>query len=162
MSKQLPGYFLFEKHYKRIDVERTPASAIAGLKRPVANACAVRMSYAFNHISGHEIPAQPAGVHGHVWTGVRGHYILGSKGFANYITKTYGDPEVHKPKHHQEHYTDRKGILFFDVRGWADAYGHVALWDGEKGWRGQFFEEAKKVWFWEMASGPGALVSAYL
>jgi hypothetical protein len=162
MSKSFPSYYLLAKHYEPVDVDNKQASAIAGLKKTIANACAVRLSFAFNHISGHEIPGKPSGVHGHVWKGVNGNYILGSKGFANYLSKTYGEPAMHKPAHHLKHYKDRRGILFFDVRIWSDASGHVALWDGEKSYRGGYFDQATRVWFWEMPSGPGALVSAYL
>lgn len=162
MSKLLPSYFLFEKHYRRMDVDNKEASAIAGLKKVVDNACAVRLSYAFNFIAGHEIPSKPPGVHGNVWKGVNGNFILGSKGFANYLTKQYGSPAIHKPGYHKENYKDRLGMIFFDVRGWSDAFGHVSLWDGQKGWRGEYFDKAKNVWFWEMASGPGALVAADL
>jgi hypothetical protein len=162
MSKQLPGYYLFEKHYTKIDVDADNASTIAGLKKRVVNACAVRLSYAFNHISGHQIPSSPKGVSGNVWKGLNGNYILGSLGFARYLTAQYGTPATHKPSVHLTDYRDRRGMIFYDVRGWANAYGHVALWDGTKGWRGEFFKEARKVWFWEMASGPGALISAEL
>lgn len=162
MANQLPGYYLFEKHYKRVDVDATQASSISGLKKSVVNACAVRLSYALNHISGYEIPAKPAGVAGHVWKGVNGNYILGSLGFARYLTAQYGKPVIHKSSVHLANYKDRRGIIFYDVRTWADAYGHVALWNGARGYRGAYFKEAKNVWFWEMASGPGAFISAEL
>lgn len=162
MSKTLPSYYLFEKQYEPVNVDNKQASTISGLKKTVSNACAVRLSYAFNHISGHKIPAKPPGVYGNVWSGVSGYYILGSRGFANYMSNTYGKPKVHSSDHHQANFKDHRGIIFYDVRIWADAYGHIALWDGEKGYYGAYFKEAKKVWFWEMPSGPGALVSAHL
>lgn len=162
MSNKLPHYFIFENHYKRIDVDNEKASSIAGLKKTVANACAVRLCYAFNHIGGHAIPSKPAGVQGNVWAGVKGNYILGSKGFANYMENAYGAPAKHSSAYHKMNYKDSRGLVFFDVRIWRNANGHVSLWDGTKGWRGEFFNEATRIWYWDMPSGPGALVSAYL
>lgn len=149
MSKSFPSYSLLAKHYEKMDVDNVQASAIAGLKKTVTNACAVRLSYALNCIAGHEIPHDPPGVRGHVWQGVNGNFILGSKGFANYLTRTYGEPTKISPSVHQQDHAGRRGIVFFDVRTWDDANGHVALWDGTKGYRGQFFDEAKQIWFWE-------------
>lgn len=84
MSDQLPGYCLFEKHYKRVDVDAKQASSIAGLN-----------------------------------------YILGSLGFARYLTEQYGKPNIHKSSVHLADYKDRCGIIFYDVRTWSDAYGHI-------------------------------------
>jgi hypothetical protein len=162
MSKTLPSYYLLAWHYQPVHVDNKQASSIAGLKKAVSNACAVRLSYAFNHIAGHKIPAKPPGVYGNVWKGVNGNYILGSRGFANYMKATYGHPKVHSSDDHLASFTERCGILFYDVRIWKDAYGHIALWNGKEGYYGAYFKEAKKVSFWEMPSDLGALISAAL
>lgn len=148
MSKMLPPYDLIEVLYIPVNVDNKEASSVAGLKKTVANACAVRLSYVFNHVAGHKIPAKPRGVHGNVEPGLNGYYIFGSRGFANYMSKTYGAPDKHSSADHLADYTDRKGIIFYDML-FEDAFGHIALWDGANGYYGEYFEKAKRVWFWE-------------
>lgn len=150
MSTALPSFALYKYYYDMINVDADRASTIAGLKRRVANACAVRLSYAFNQIQGYQIPKRPPGVAGNVWSGQGGYYILGSLGMARYMEKTYGKPVPRKPAAFQAEFADRVGILFYDVRIWTDANGHVALWNRGTGYWGAYFDEAREVRFWEM------------
>ncbi len=150
MSTALPSFPLYQYYYDRIAVDADRASAIAGLKRRVRNACAVRLSYPFNQIQGYQISSRPAGVAGNVWKGVGGHYILGSLGMARYMEKVFGKPVRQTPVQFQTDYADRTGIVFYDVRIWDDANGHIALWDKGNGYYGAYFDEAREIRFWEM------------
>ncbi|MBK7086168.1 MAG: hypothetical protein IPH53_16480 [Flavobacteriales bacterium] len=51
----------------------------------------------------------------------------------------------------------KKGIVFFkDIKGFdngssgPDSGDHIDLWDGVKAKSGEYFSEAKSVWFWEV------------
>ncbi len=150
MSRALPSFPLYQYYYDRVNVGPDRASTISGLKRAVRNACAVRLSYAFNQIQGHQIPSRPPGVAGNVWKGVKGFYILGSRGMERYIEKTYGKPVERTSAKFQTEFADRTGIIFYDVRVWTDAYGHIALWDRGHGYYGAYFDKARGIRFWEM------------
>lgn len=87
---------------------------------------------------------------GNVWKGEGGHYILGSRGMERYVEKAYGKPVERMPDAFQSEFADRTGIIFYDVRSWTDAYGHIALWDRGNGYYGAYFDEARGIRFWEM------------
>ena len=43
----------------------------------------------------------------------------------------------------------KRGIILFVVKGWSNATGHFALWDGEKALEGEYFDKASDVFLWE-------------
>lgn len=99
-----------------------------GVRDPNAgftNACAIRMSYAFNY-SGTPVARGP-------WSTVSGGdgkvYIFRVRDLITYLERTYGKPDktVKQPK--PADFANLKGILVFRVQ-WRDATGHVTLWDG--------------------------------
>ena len=69
MPRQLPSFGLFNSHYLEVCIKSDNVYAVAGIKQTYKNACAVRISYAFNKISGHKLPERPPGVHGKVLKG---------------------------------------------------------------------------------------------
>ncbi|WP_417914654.1 type VI secretion system amidase effector protein Tae4 [Candidatus Electronema sp. JM] len=121
-----------------------------------SNACSSRISAALN-ASGkeYEIPffkeEWPKGkVQAQVSSGADGKwYIFRVKMLVKHLTTRYGKPEEYLPEEHLQKIAGRKGIIVFEVKGWADATGHADLWDGTAClWHG-YDEVANKVLFWE-------------
>jgi hypothetical protein len=96
------------------------------------NSCAIRMSKALNY-SGIKLPKAPS----------RGGNINGKDGFNYWIRVKDLQPELIrqlksiKPLDKKaapgivSEFENKKGIIVFDVAGWANATGHFTLWDGK-------------------------------
>lgn len=121
-----------------------------------SNACATRVSRALNGSGGmHLIPyikdIGPTGkMESQVSSGrTKQWHIFRVKILVKYLTRKYGKPEEMKPSEYKVKLKDRKGIIVFDVSGWADATGHADLWNGSRClWKG-YGGVANKVMFWE-------------
>jgi len=66
-----------------------------------------------------------------------------------YLSEKYGNPEKLTPAEHEEKLQDRKGIIIYEVNGWADATGHADLWDGNKCVYQGYGSVSHNVYFWE-------------
>ncbi|CAN7213450.1 type VI secretion system amidase effector protein Tae4 [Acidovorax sp. LjRoot117] len=93
------------------------------------NACAIRMSYVLN-MTGFPIPK------GQSYKSVSGadgqQYLYRVSEMMAYLEKTFGRPDksVRAPKTTDFH--GLKGIIVVKGQGWANAVGHITLWDGVK------------------------------
>jgi hypothetical protein len=66
-----------------------------------------------------------------------------------YLTEKYGEPEQLTPAEHEAELQGRKGIIIYEVSGWADATGHADLWDGSKCVYKGYGSVSHKVSFWQ-------------
>ncbi|MGR6838828.1 T6SS effector amidase Tae4 family protein [Aliivibrio wodanis] len=99
-----------------------------------ANACALRISWAFNY-GGYKIPS------GTIFSGrniyrVKGEdelpYILRVEDIIFFIKNKWGDPEIDNIDFLDisRKLSGKKGIIIYTISGWDDASGHVTLWNG--------------------------------
>ena len=95
------------------------------------NTCGVRMSRALNYgalpISGKLVKSLGIST----MTGGDGMlYIFRVRELKLYIRKVLSVTPIKETKTFGAAFASSKGIVAFDVSGWSDASGHVALWDG--------------------------------
>jgi hypothetical protein len=93
------------------------------------NACAIRMSYVLN-MTGFPIHK------GNSYKTVSGadgkQYLYRVAEMMAYLERTFGKPDksVRSPK--TTDFAGSKGIIVVKGHGWANAIGHITLWDGAK------------------------------
>lgn len=95
------------------------------------NTCAVRMSRALNYgnlpISGKL--TRSLGIT--TMTGAdKKLYIFRVRQLKTYLGSALGASPTKVSKGFGEAFAGKSGIVAFDVNGWSDASGHIALWDG--------------------------------
>lgn len=74
-------------------------------------------------------------------------YIIRVKTMVKYLTDWLGAPE----KVTAASAKGKQGIIYFDVREWHDATGHVTLWDGTACLDGSdYFAKATAVYIWSL------------
>lgn len=97
---------------------------------PNGNACASRLSVAFNR-SGAPIAAALAASIGAKTLGTKdgSRIIYRVADFREYLLKTLGKPQIDNASPYDDQFRGRKGIIAFSVN-WTGASGHIALWDG--------------------------------
>lgn len=101
----------------------------------ITNACAIRLSRAFNYCDAlHRLPG-PSNAYGlSVVSGDDGlWYAYRVTELAAYLRARYGAPTVTLTGTSDEMrngLTNQRGVIRFDVAGWSDATGHLDLWDG--------------------------------
>ena len=106
------------------------------------NACAIRLSYAFNKIAGHKIPyTNNKTVSGsdNNW------YIYRVTDMVNYLKDNYGNPISTTT----DKIRGRHGIIWQSECGWGDASGHLDVWDNNNSLN-HFYNECQDVYFWEI------------
>lgn len=125
----------------------------------IRNACALRMSIAFNEVN-HLIPGRtPTAV-----KGIDGHYYLrGSRAMRRYIDQHYRTSNIRwenprrptdkKPDTYvvPSEFQDKQGLVFFHVRVWGNAGGHLALWNKNEfanGHHDNYFRASDYVLMW--------------
>lgn len=131
----------------------------------IQNTCVIRLSRALNY-SGHPLPQGFPGL-----ATVRGadgmRYAMRVEEMRKYLTNMYGPPslvEERDPPRDEvpASFKGHVGIIAFLVKGWADATGHIDLWDGEGCRHCAYFHKAHRILLWKVASdgetklGPGA------
>jgi hypothetical protein len=118
------------------------------------NTCVIRISRAMNY-AGHPIPAGFPGL-----STVRGadgmRYAFRVEELRRYMNYSYGPPalvENRDPPRDEvpEKIKGQIGIIAFLVKGWADATGHVDLWDGEGCRHTNYFAKAHQILLWRVA-----------
>jgi hypothetical protein len=120
------------------------------------NACATRVSKALNFSgAAHKIPFYKSiGPNGKYEAQVssgknKNWYIFRVKVMTKYLTEKYGEPEQLTPAEHEAELQGRKGIIIYEVSGWADATGHADLWDGSKCVYKGYGSVSHRVSFWQ-------------
>lgn len=97
---------------------------------PNGNACASRMSVAFNKAGA---PINMAFAHGMgiktLGTADGSRIIFRVADFRNYLLKVLGEPTIDNTTPYDDTFRGRKGIIAFSVN-WQGATGHIALWNG--------------------------------
>jgi hypothetical protein len=63
-------------------------------------------------------------------------YLFRVSEFRRYIERTLGAAPARATSGFNSAFSGRRGIVAFTVKGWSDASGHIAVWDGS-----QFEEE---------------------
>jgi len=120
------------------------------------NACATRVSKALNfsgekyripyfktkNSAGEDVVQVSSG-------GKKYWYIFRVKALIEYLTQTYGNPNIMAPAGFKNALSGKKGIILFEVSGWSDASGHADLWDGNKVVGSDYGDKANRVYFWE-------------
>lgn len=89
------------------------------------NACAIRMSYAFNY-SRKEIKKTDGAVSSgkdKKW------YLYRVKDFKNFLNSNYSNKETST---NISSFKGKTGVIVFEDCGWSDATGHVDLYDGNE------------------------------
>lgn len=93
---------------------------------PSGNACASRLSVAFNK-AGAKITSRP-GV-STIGTRDGSRIIYRLREFREYLIQTLGNPTIDNYSPFNDKFLNKKGIIAFTVN-WVDASGHIALWNG--------------------------------
>lgn len=131
----------------------------------IQNTCVLRLSRAFNY-SGNRIPRSSTDEILTIRGGDGLHYALRVREFTRYMKRKYGKPTLQKKYGRPgggpvpPEFLGRQGVIIFDVRGWADATGHVDLWNGAKCRHNGYFHKASTVMLWEVTDRPRLTISA--
>lgn len=93
------------------------------------NACAIRMSYVLNMTG---FPMSKGNSYKTVSGADGRQYMYRVIEMMAYLEKTFGKPDnsVRAPK--TTDFTGVQGIIVVKGQGWANAVGHITLWDGSK------------------------------
>ncbi len=98
---------------------------------PTGNTCAVRMSRALNYGN---LPISPKLVKQLKMSAMTGEdgklYIFRVRDMKTYLAKALAVHPVKVTKDFGQAFLGKSGIVSFDVVGWSDASGHLALWNG--------------------------------
>ena len=107
------------------------------------NACALRMSYAFNY-SGKEIKKSD----GNVSSGAdKKWYMYRVNDFINFLDANYSNKEETT---NISTFQGKKGVIVFKDCGWSDATGHVDLYDGYSVEGSDYSNVAKKMYLYKI------------
>lgn len=99
-----------------------------------SNACALRMSRAFNN-GGYRIPRGTIIKNKAIYR-VRGDdgmpYILRVNDMIDFLEFNWGKPDLVMAPGKDKDISGKKGLIIVEVSGWNDARGHVVLWNGKE------------------------------
>lgn len=95
------------------------------------NGCASRSSVAFNN-GGAPISRTIASRVGARTVGAKdgSRIIFAVNEFRAYLLAALGRPQIDGTSPYADAFRGKKGIIAFGVRGWDNASGHIALWNG--------------------------------
>ncbi len=93
------------------------------------NACASRMSVALNQ-SGSLI--RPSAKYKTIGCADKSRIIFNVIGLKTYLNDTFGPPDDDETFPFDDAFSGQKGIIAFNVEGWSDASGHIALYNGSQ------------------------------
>ena len=136
MARAIPDFDKMLKQFPRLQSPAVKKLIGGELDNPdYVNACVMRLSRCLN-FSGHPVPRAAGGMivkkgADGLWYGVR------VPEFRQYLTRTYGPPQVAAKLYAQtprsrtapKSFEGRRGILVFEG-GLSGATGHATLWDG--------------------------------
>lgn len=104
---------------------------VPGFEGDNGNTCAVRMSRALNYGN---FPLSTKLIHTLKLNSISGedklNYLFRVRELKIYLASALGTTPVKITKNFASAFHKQKGIVAFDVAGWSNASGHVALWDG--------------------------------
>lgn len=128
------------------------------------NACALRMSRAFNY-GGYAVPSGTLIPGTNIYR-VRGGdgkpYIMRVNGVIHFVRHNWGEPDKVLAPDETARLAGLKGLIVIEVQGWSDATGHVTLWDGRQTGDGSTYQDPanssylspsvslSRVFFWEL------------
>lgn len=154
---KLPSFETLKKHFPAGSPEAAKKVIGGNIDMDwVTNTCAVRVSHSLN-LAGRPIPVKfgqwdPKKFSARGGNGMR--YVFRVQPMIDYLKKTYGAPDL---SHHYAKgdahdvpasFAGKQGVIWFDVKIWKDATGHVDLWDGAKCLGSCYFKEAEAVHLW--------------
>ena len=140
MYSQLSNYFADVKDLSVAEVgEKIGGKVGLNIKNGTfKNACAIRMSYAFNK-AGKKISKTD----GAVSSGEdKNWYLYRVKDFINFLKSNYSDTETTTDI---STFKGKKGVIVFEDCGWSDATGHVYLYDGSMVEGSDYSNKAKSM-----------------
>lgn len=125
----------------------------------ITNTCAIRLSRCFNAEGTLKIPLsyqytdKKAPLKMNTVKGGDGNrYAFRVAEILKFFKVKFGKPQIRIFKKRgdpmPEVFKGKKGIIVFNDCGWADATGHVDLWNGEVCVGSEYFEKAKEVYLW--------------
>jgi hypothetical protein len=95
------------------------------------NTCASRVSIALNRSGSPIAPAVTARLNIDTLKTAEGQRIIFRvRELRHYLLEAYGAPDIDETPPFGDQYAGSCGIVAFSVRGWSDATGHMALFDG--------------------------------
>ncbi|QLL15945.1 T6SS effector amidase Tae4 family protein [Pseudomonas chlororaphis] len=98
-----------------------------------ANACALRLSRAFNY-GGYKIPKGTIIKETPIYR-LRGGddlpYIMKVEGFLAFLKNNWKAPDHEVKPNNLSFINGKQGVLVMVISGWNDATGHATLWDGK-------------------------------
>ncbi len=98
---------------------------------PNGNTCAVRMSRALNY-AGFPLSSKVlSALKLHPLTGAdKKLYLFRVSEMSTYVANALGVTPITVTKDFDSAFAGKRGIVAFSVKGWSNASGHLALWDG--------------------------------
>lgn len=93
------------------------------------NACPIRMSYVLNTTG---FPITKGGRYETVSGSDRRLYLFRVHDVMDYLGRVFGKPDKTARSPKPSDFSGMKGIIVVKGRGWANARGHVTLWDGSQ------------------------------
>lgn len=162
MARKLTGFERMWNVYPAPTGEAADAKkAIGGAVNAdwIENTCVIRVSRSMNY-AGHPIPE-----------GLKGLATVAGKDGLRYayrviemhdwLTATYGPATLAEKRAElregpPESFVGKRGILCFRVEGWADATGHLDLWDGAAPRHAEYFAKSSEIKLWIVESNGGA------
>lgn len=129
------------------------------------NACAIRMSYAFNY-GGYKIQSgtifQNKNI-GRLKGGDKFAYIYRVQDMIYFIEAKWGKAEVDsrecdiKFSNISKILKNKKGVIIFTIKGWGDASGHTTFWNEDNTMDGSIYhidpsykDKIERIQFWEL------------
>ncbi len=150
-NKQLPKYATISSNFLKVaSLSPEEVCKLIGGKvqwnyqntTDFKNACAIRLSYAFNQISGHQIPYTP----NQTVSGNDSHwYFYRVTDMVAYLRYNYGDPV----RITSDMIKGKKGIIWQSDCGWGDASGHLDIWNDTNALQ-KYYTICEDLYFWEI------------
>jgi len=110
------------------------------------NACAIRLSHAFNEAMGDNIPRIPHAKN-QVSSDAEGDWhIYRVKDMRTFMEQNFGPPDI--VSNNEADFYGQQGIIAFEVDIWDNATGHVDLYNGSQCSSGCYFGESSMVEMW--------------
>lgn len=93
------------------------------------NACPIRMSYVLNATG---FPIAKGAGYETVSGSDKRLYLFRVNDMMDYLGRAFGKPDKTVRAPHVSDFANMKGIIVIKGHGWANARGHVTLWDGTR------------------------------
>ncbi|MFP6686524.1 MAG: type VI secretion system amidase effector protein Tae4 [Polyangiaceae bacterium] len=142
----LPSFSQLWSNFPRGTSEQAKAAIGGNLNLGwVTNTCVIRVCHALN-LSGWAIASAPGLSTARGGNGQR--YAFRVSEFRSYLGGEAGPPTQVVASPRAAQFGGQRGIICFEVSGWADASGHFDLWDGSQCAHAEYFSQSHEVAFW--------------